>query len=274
MFRHLSKISRISSRFSFYGSHGQKNSQLEAISDSKLFIKNIPQAQFLRDQNEFIDRHLGDRIGSPAHNEKLQAIGKTDLEDLINIVPENIRMTQQQNVEFEKQLSSLSEFGIRKFIQTKSVEDVEVYTSFIGQGWHTAETPSVIQNNILRNPAWNTAYTPYQAEIAQGRLESLFNFQTMITELTGLEIANASLLDESTACAEAMSLCFGKFKNKKNLFLIDSKCHPQNISVMRTRASLKGFETLVLSRNQMVEYQKNEANLYKKDKKIDMSPKN
>ena len=120
-----------------------------------------------------------------------------------------------------------------------------MFKSFIGQGYHGTHTPGVILRNVLENPAWYTAYTPYQAEISQGRMEALVNFQTMVCDLTGMPIANASMLDEATAAAEAMTLARRSVKSKSNIFIVAGDCHPQTIEVIQTRARPLGIEVRV-----------------------------
>ncbi|MDA7423275.1 aminomethyl-transferring glycine dehydrogenase [Thalassococcus lentus] len=183
-------------------------------------------------------RHIGP---SPAEMEDMFAVlGVDGLETLIDeTVPQAIRQTEP--LDFGKPLSERELMHRMRSVGAKN----KVLTSLIGMGYHGTVTPPAIQRNILENPAWYTAYTPYQPEISQGRLEALLNFQTMVCDLTGLEIANASLLDEATACAEAMTMAQRVAKSKAKAFFVDENCHPQNIAVVRTRAEPLGIEVIV-----------------------------
>jgi glycine dehydrogenase len=177
---------------------------------------------------DFRSRHLGP-VGSD-RDEMLKQTGFPSLDALIDAaVPAGIRMDGALNLPPAHSEPEALEW--LKSIMSKN----RVMRSFIGQGYHGTHTPGVIQRNILENPGWYTAYTPYQAEIAQGRLEALLNFQTMITDLTGLDVSNASLLDEGTAAAEAMSLALAGKPKGKAIFISD-RCHPQTIAVVVTRA--------------------------------------
>ena len=183
-------------------------------------------------------RHIGP---SPDEmDEMLKVVGAKDLDALIDdTIPANIR--QKTPLDFGKAKSESELLHHMRVTASKN----KVLTSLIGQGYHGTVTPPAIQRNILENPAWYTAYTPYQPEISQGRLEALLNFQTMVSDLTGLEIANASLLDEATACAEAMTMAQRISKSKATGFFVDENCHPQNITVMKTRAAPLGIEITV-----------------------------
>ena len=180
------------------------------------------------DIDSFARRHIG-----PSEEEvraMLREVGFKDLDSLIDAaVPKNIRLDRQLNL--PKAKSEIEALAELRAISKKN----KVARSFIGAGYYDCNTPPVIQRNILENPGWYTAYTPYQAEIAQGRLEALLNFQQMIMDLTAFDIANASLLDEATAAAEAMSLCHAVVPNRK-AFFVDDNCHPQTIAVVQTRA--------------------------------------
>ncbi len=186
------------------------------------------------DLNSFARRHIGPSEAEVA--EMLNELGFEGLDLLINAaVPKNIRLDRQLKLpEAKSEAEALAEL---RTISRKN----KVARSFIGAGYYDCITPPVIQRNILENPGWYTAYTPYQAEIAQGRLEALLNFQQMIIDLTALDIANASLLDEATAAAEAMTLCHAVFPNRKAFFVADD-CHPQTIAVVQTRAKPLGIE--------------------------------
>ena len=183
-------------------------------------------------------RHIGP---SPAEmDEMLDTVGADSLEALMNdTLPPAIR--QADPLDFGKPKSERELLWHMRQVANKNT----VLTSLIGQGYHGTVTPPAIQRNILENPAWYTAYTPYQPEISQGRLEALLNFQTMVSDLTGLEIANASLLDESTACAEAMTMAQRISNSKTKAFFVDENCHPQNIGVIQTRAAPLGIEVIV-----------------------------
>lgn len=183
-------------------------------------------------------RHIGPSPTEMA--EMLDVVGVDSLEALIDdTLPPAIR--QKEPLDFGKAKSERELL----YHMRKVAEKNKVLTSLIGQGYHGTVTPPAIQRNILENPAWYTSYTPYQPEISQGRLEALLNFQTMVSDLTGLEIANASLLDEATACAEAMTMAQRVSKSKATAFFVDENCHPQNIAVMRTRAAPLDIEIIV-----------------------------
>ena len=150
-------------------------------------------------------------------------------------VPKAIRLAKPLNLPAAR--SEYEALAALKEIASQN----QVCRSFIGMGYYDCITPAVIQRNVLENPGWYTQYTPYQAEISQGRLEALLNFQTMVADLTGLDIANASLLDEATAAAEAMTMCHS-LKDGRNVFLVSENCHPQTIEVVHTRAKALGIE--------------------------------
>jgi len=183
-------------------------------------------------------RHIGP---SPSEMEEMfKVIGVASLDDLIDeTVPKSLR--QAEPLDFGKPKSERELIWHMRQVALKN----KVYTTMIGQGYHGTVTPPAIQRNILENPAWYTAYTPYQPEISQGRLEALLNYQTMVSDLTGLPVANASLLDESTAAAEAMTMAQRVAKSTANAFFVDENCHPQNIAVMRTRAEPLGIKVIV-----------------------------
>src|SRR5437660_458542 len=186
------------------------------------------------DVDLFASRHIG-----PNEEEVRAMLGEVGFENLDALidaaVPKNIRLDRQLNLpEAKSETEALAEL---RAIANKN----KIVRSFIGCGYHGCITPPVIQRNILENPGWYTAYTPYQAEIAQGRLEALLNFQQMIIDLTALDIANASMLDEATAGAEAMALCHAVVPNRKRFFVADN-CHPQTIAVVQTRAKPLGIE--------------------------------
>jgi glycine dehydrogenase len=186
----------------------------------------------------FADRHLGPR--SAEIQTMLQVLNLSSLEALVQqAVPASIQLHQALKVG-----EARTEYEALKDLKAIALKN-QVFRSYIGMGYSNCITPPVIQRNILENPAWYTQYTPYQPEIAQGRLEALLNFQTMVMELTGMEIANASLLDEGTAAAEAMTLCYGQSKTGSKAFFVSAACHPQTIAVIQTRALPLGLDVIV-----------------------------
>jgi len=189
------------------------------------------------DTMSFVRRHIGPR---PAEvPEMLRVIGAASLEELTErAVPAQIRLNKPLQLPTGK-----SEHQVLQELRGIASQN-QVFRSFIGMGYYDCFTPAVIQRNILENPGWYTQYTPYQAEIAQGRLEALLNFQTMVSELTGLQVANASLLDEATAAAEAMTMSHG-LKPERNVFFVADTCHPQTSDVVKTRAAALGIEVIV-----------------------------
>src|SRR4051812_27065616 len=178
-----------------------------------------------RHPDRFVTRHLGPDDGDVA--EMLKALAVTSLEALIEqTVPASIRMKKPLDI-----AAGRSEAGVLSALEAIAAKN-EIFRSYLGMGYSDTVTPPVILRNILLNPGWYTAYTPYQAEIAQGRLEALLNYQTMIVDLTGMEIANASLLDEGTAAAEAMTMLFGLADHDETkAFFVSERCHPQTIAV-------------------------------------------
>src|SRR3954465_13918302 len=186
----------------------------------------------------FARRHIGPSPRDVAA--MLETVGAKSVEALIGqTLPASIR--QQRPLDLG---SALSETEALAHMAELAAQN-QVFTSLIGQGYSGTILPAVIQRNILENPAWYTAYTPYQPEISQGRLEALFNFQTMVCDLTGLDIANASLLDEATAAAEAMSLAERPAQTKTKTFFVDAEVPPQTLAVLRTRAEPLGWELIV-----------------------------
>jgi glycine dehydrogenase len=193
----------------------------------------------LLDRDSFVRRHIGP---NPVEiEEMLAALGMDSLDALVDAtIPEDIRMTRALALP-----GARSEAEVLDEIRGIA-ERNRMFRSYIGMGYHDCITPPVIQRNVLENPGWYTAYTPYQAEIAQGRLEALLNFQTVTIDLTGLPIANASLLDEATGAAEAMAMSYAaRGSEERNSFFVSADCHPQTIEVMRTRAEARGVEIVV-----------------------------
>lgn len=211
-------------------------------------MSQSPSLQQLQELNPFLRRHLGPDASE--QQAMLSALGLNSRSELIEqTVPPGIRLNRALDLppalDEQAALARLASYA----------EQNQLWTSLIGMGYHGTITPTVILRNVLENPGWYTAYTPYQPEIAQGRLEALLNFQQMVIDLTGLALANASLLDEATAAAEAMALAKRVTRNKRNAFFADEHCHPQTLSVLRTRAEGFGFELIVDSVDNLAQHQ-------------------
>jgi glycine dehydrogenase len=192
----------------------------------------------LENPSEFIARHIGIDEQDEVH--MLSVVGSASCRALIDgIVPRSIARSSAMAIP-----PPVTEAAALKQLKAIAAKN-QVFKSFIGQGYYGTHTPGVILRNVLENPAWYTAYTPYQAEISQGRMEALINFQTMVCDLTGMPMANASMLDEATAAAEAMTLAKRSVRAKSNIFLVAGDCHPQTIEVIQTRARPLGIEVKV-----------------------------
>mmetsp|Transcript_34241 Transcript_34241/g.62639 ORF Transcript_34241/g.62639 Transcript_34241/m.62639 type:complete len:1028 (+) Transcript_34241:52-3135(+) len=199
---------------------------------------------FMLPNDTFPMRHLGP---SPEEVKKMcEVIGVKDIDELMNqAIPDTVRRSTPLEITDGK-LGEARSLLLAKSILSKNV----VAKNFLGMGYHNTHVPSVVLRNLLENPNWYTAYTPYQAEISQGRMESLMNYQTLVSELTGMEAANASLLDEATACAEAMSMIARTVNNKtQTQFFVSDKVHPQTLAVMKVRAPYQGMELIVGDHN-------------------------
>lgn len=199
----------------------------------------------LANHDEFVQRHIGPNAQQTAA--MLATLGVSSVKELIDkTVPDNIRLKNELNL--GDAVSEADALAQLKAIASKN----KIFKNYIGMGYHDTHVPLVVLRNVLENPGWYTAYTPYQPEIAQGRLEALLNYQQMIIDLTGMEMANASVLDEGTAAAEAMAMC--KRQNKKSksdVFFVDADTHPQTIAVVKTRAEHFGFEVLVAKADEL-----------------------
>ena len=197
-------------------------------------------------QKDFIKRHIG-----PTKKEQvkmLKELNYSSIDELIqNTVPEKIHFKDKLSVG-----DSNSEYEALRKLKAISKKN-QIYSNFIGMGYYGTYTPYVILRNILENPGWYTSYTPYQPEVAQGRLEMLLNFQQMVVDFTGMDIANASLLDEGTAAAEAMGLSHRLNKKDSNLVFVSKDCHPQTINVVQTRAEPLGLKVLIGNEDEILQ---------------------
>ena len=211
-------------------------------------MSQTPSLAQLQQPDAFLSRHLGpDEAEQQAMLESLGLASRAQLID--QTVPPAIRLDRALDLP-----AALDEQGALAKLKGHAQQN-QLWTSLIGMGYHGTVTPTVILRNVLENPGWYTAYTPYQPEIAQGRLEALLNFQQLTIDLTGLDLASASLLDEATTAAEAMALAKRVAKSKSNLFFVDENCHPQTVSVVQTRAEAFGFDVVVASVDELAGHQ-------------------
>ena len=195
-------------------------------------------------EKDFIKRHIG--LSKEDEKNMLNKLGYKSLDELINnTVPKNILSKDQLSIGEPN-----SEYEALRKLRAISKKN-QIYSNFIGMGYYGTYTPNVVVRNIFENPGWYTSYTPYQPEVAQGRLEMLLNFQQMIIDFTGMDIANASLLDEGTAAAEAMSLSHRLNKKDSKVVFISDDCHPQTINVIQTRAEPMGLKIVIGNDNDL-----------------------
>ncbi|QPG73920.1 hypothetical protein FOA43_001235 [Brettanomyces nanus] len=216
------------------------NSSVADVSSTKYKASCFPSKVGLRDLDTFPRRHLGPRPNDV--NEMLKVVEAPDIETFVShALPPNILVKRPLKIDPAQGLSESAMLKRLKQIASKN----KVLRSYIGKGYYGTHMPAVIQRNIMENPAWYTSYTPYQAEVSQGRLESLLNFQTLISDLTGLSVANSSLLDEGTAAAEAMIMAFHNSRGKRRTFVVDQNTHEQTIAVISSRANTLGLNLVV-----------------------------
>src|SRR5215218_9355735 len=230
---------RASTKDSFVGDAPHSDESPVPAGRLRLCMSTTTRGTTITPADSFVPRHVGPSEAEVA--EMLALLGYATLDELIDAtIPEAIRFRRPLAIH-----AARSEHDALEAMRAIAAKN-RIFRSYLGYGYHDTLTPPVIQRNILENPGWYTAYTPYQAEISQGRLEALLNFQTMVIDLTGLEIANASLLDEATAAAEAMFLAYqARGKEGKSTFFVDARCHPQTIDVVETRARARGLTTVV-----------------------------
>ncbi|MFN8944519.1 MAG: glycine dehydrogenase, partial [Pseudobdellovibrionaceae bacterium] len=227
---------------------GSTDLKRETVESTKLKSAMNGSPSSVEGSKEFASRHIGPRDADVTA--MLKDLGFKSLEDMAALViPANIRSHQTSGIG-----AGLTENELLTHLKSM-VSKNKIMKSMIGMGYSTTITPTVIQRNILENPVWYTAYTPYQAEIAQGRLEAILNFQTMVKDLTGLEVSNASLLDEGTAAAEALAMAYAvnKRKDASKVFVADD-LHPHAIEVLKTRASALDIELVIQKTNQLTSF--------------------